>query len=158
MKTRWTQSPQTYITAQVQASHRNAHCSDFSVHFPPETFVSFTHKPASSFSNTAGLCWVICIDLLNKKPLAGSEAQTLWALKQIRMRQLRQAGAASCYKCFYDYSIGVYAYTHLWSENTQYLQSHWLKDILFCFALKLTFKNNFWHGDTIDQIYACIFI
>lgn len=45
--------------------------------FLQENCVFFMHKPASSFSNTAGLWQVICIDLVNERPLAGSEEQTL---------------------------------------------------------------------------------
>lgn len=144
------------LEPSVQAGDKKCLLLRFQCSFFSRKTVFFMHKPVSSFSSTAGLCWAICIDLVNKRPLAGSEAQTPWALKQTGKRRLRQAVAVPCYMQLYVYNIGVYVYTSIWSENIQYLQSLLLDSILGDFFLNFECFQNQKIGGTTDQIYACL--
>lgn len=157
MKSKWTWSVLLDWSLQCRLVTKMSVAQIPVLIFLQENCVFFMHKPASSFSSTAGLCWAICIDLVNERPLAGSEAQTPWALKQIGARQLRQAVAVPCYMQLYVYNIDVYVYTSIWSENIQYLQSPLLHsilgDILF-FNFKCFQKQKI--RGTTDQIYACL--
>lgn len=143
MKSKWTWSVLLDWSLQCRLVTKMSVAQIPVLIFLQESCVFFMHKPASSFSSTAGLCWAICIDLVNERPLAGSKAQIPWALKQIGTRQLRQAVAVPCYVQLYVYNIDLYVCTSIWSENIQYLQPPYFKVfwVIFFFFISNVFKT-----------------
>lgn len=75
-KPEWTQSELLDWSLKLRLVTETSVAQTSVLVFLQENCVFFMHKPASSFSDTAGLCGAICIDLLNERPLAGSGAQT----------------------------------------------------------------------------------